>query len=48
MLTLNVEHNYICYYIIGVYNNDIIQSNIMISRTRPITPQDHYTHVSIA
>jgi len=25
MLTLTVEHNYICYYIIGVYNNDMFQ-----------------------
>jgi len=58
MLTLTVEHNYICYYIIGVYNNDMFQPyilqgtmvpcNIMISRTRPIMPQDHYTHASIA
>ena len=25
MLTLTVEHNYICYYIIGVYNNDMFR-----------------------
>ena len=25
MLTLGVEHNYICYYIIGVYNNDMFR-----------------------
>jgi len=23
MLTITVEHNYMCYYIIGVYNNDM-------------------------
>jgi len=25
MLTLTVEHNYICHYIIGVYNNDMFR-----------------------
>jgi len=25
MLTLTVEHNYICYHIIGVYNNDMFR-----------------------
>jgi len=28
MLTLRVEHNYICYYIIGVYNNDMFRPYI--------------------
>ena len=26
----------------------MVPCNIMLSRTRPITPQDHYTHASIA
>jgi len=25
MLTLTVEHNYICYHIIGVYKNDMFR-----------------------
>jgi len=25
MLTLTVEHNYICSYIIGIYNNDMFR-----------------------
>jgi len=25
MLTLTVKHKYICYYIIGIYNNDMFQ-----------------------
>jgi len=25
MLTLNIEHNCICYYIVGVYNNDMFR-----------------------
>jgi len=25
MLTLSIEHNHICYYIIGVYNHDMFR-----------------------
>jgi len=31
MLTVTVEHNYICYYIIGVYNNDMFLTDCTYS-----------------